>query len=398
MLCALLGSLFVRILSKLGELRRRKAYGWMSNRFQYTTVVCLIVGSVTYSTQIFTFSDKVLFTRMFYDEALDKTQEAEWTSPNLFVKGGFFVFAKILITALSLSCPLPCGVFTPTFTAGAVFGRMYGELLNQFFQTGHMGVYALIGAAAFTSSVTHTLSVAIIVFELTGQLTYLVYMLMAVIFGFGVSFFLHPSIFDVLLAAKGLPYLPGLKTKKLYKKTAKMIMEPELTVLYKDACLGDVFELLRAGHFNLERIPVVDYDLNLLGAVDVSGLRKELRHEFERQEMLFDHAAREYLKQFTDAINSTTGLESNLLMQTSSVDILGHLNYNPRVEEFWLTKIDFRAESLQLDVAPMAVSYKTRLIKVHFLFLMLGLHLLYITKKGALVGVITRDRLIQFKK
>lgn len=43
-----------------------------------------------------------------------------------------------------------------------------GHLVDITFGTEHIGVFAVVGAAALTSSVTHTISVAVIVFELTG--------------------------------------------------------------------------------------------------------------------------------------------------------------------------------------------------------------------------------------
>ncbi|KAK6038773.1 hypothetical protein COOONC_23722 [Cooperia oncophora] len=35
------------------------------------------------------------------------------------------------------------------------------------------GVYAVVGAASFSASVTHTVSVAVMIFEITGQLHYI---------------------------------------------------------------------------------------------------------------------------------------------------------------------------------------------------------------------------------
>ena len=72
------------------------------------------------------------------------------------------------MTAISVTCPIPSGVFTPVFTMGASIGRLIGWIVDGFIGTDHAGVYALVGAAAVTSSVTHTVSVAVIVFELTG--------------------------------------------------------------------------------------------------------------------------------------------------------------------------------------------------------------------------------------
>lgn len=75
---------------------------------------------------------------------------------------------KFVLTSISISCPIPCGVFTPIFTCGATIGRFFGHMVDVIFGTEHVGVFAVVGAAALTSSVTHTISVAIIVFELTG--------------------------------------------------------------------------------------------------------------------------------------------------------------------------------------------------------------------------------------
>ena len=79
-----------------------------------------------------------------------------------------FASMKLLMTALSVSCPIPAGVFTPIFASGAAVGRLVGYIMYVTAGVEHMGVYAVVGAAAMTSSVTHTLSVAVIVFELTG--------------------------------------------------------------------------------------------------------------------------------------------------------------------------------------------------------------------------------------
>lgn len=36
-----------------------------------------------------------------------------------------FIVQKIVATAFTLSCPIPGGIFTPTFALGAVFGQLY---------------------------------------------------------------------------------------------------------------------------------------------------------------------------------------------------------------------------------------------------------------------------------
>ena len=62
--------------------------------------------------------------------------------------------------------------------AGAAFGRLMGESMAVWFPNGINGAmivpggYAIVGAAALSASVTHTISTSVIVFELTGQMSH----------------------------------------------------------------------------------------------------------------------------------------------------------------------------------------------------------------------------------
>ena len=61
---------------------------------------------------------------------------------------------------------------------GAAFGRLVGESMAVWFPDGIggrlvvPGGYAIVGAAALSGSVTHTVSTSVIVFELTGQMSH----------------------------------------------------------------------------------------------------------------------------------------------------------------------------------------------------------------------------------
>lgn len=62
---------------------------------------------------------------------------------------------------------------------GAAFGRTMGEVMYLSFNGTINGVainpggYAVVGAAAMAGGVTHTISTSVIVFELTGQITHI---------------------------------------------------------------------------------------------------------------------------------------------------------------------------------------------------------------------------------
>jgi H+/Cl- antiporter ClcA len=78
------------------------------------------------------------------------------------------LIVKFIVTILSVSCPLPVGIFTPCITIGCLIGRLYGEIIAQYVNITYSGGFALVGAASFTACVTRTTSVAIIIFELSG--------------------------------------------------------------------------------------------------------------------------------------------------------------------------------------------------------------------------------------
>ena len=106
----------------------------------------------------------------------DEASIEEWRSPNIYLNLSGFMVVKFIMTAISLGLPVPCGLYTPVFMMGAAGGRMIGEFISLFFVDGYIspGCYAVVGAAAMSAGVTRTLSTAVIVFELTGQMALLI--------------------------------------------------------------------------------------------------------------------------------------------------------------------------------------------------------------------------------
>lgn len=74
----------------------------------------------------------------------------------------------------------------------------------------YIGGYATVGAAAFSGAVTHTISVSVIIFEMTGQITHIVPIMIAVLISNAIAALLQPSIYDSIILIKKLPYLPDL--------------------------------------------------------------------------------------------------------------------------------------------------------------------------------------------
>lgn len=81
------------------------------------------------------------------------------------------------------------------------------------------GAYAMVGAAAFSGAVTHTLSTSVILFEMTSQITHVIPVLISVLIANGIARILTPSIYDLAIQTNKLPYLPDLLPSKSGKKT-----------------------------------------------------------------------------------------------------------------------------------------------------------------------------------
>ena len=133
--------------------------------------------------------------------------------PNLF---GFY-FLNYLFTICAVTLSYPCGLFSPVFTLGSVFGRIYGELFRDMFSYCDPRVYSVVGAAAMAAGVTQTISPAVIALEVTQDLSLAVPCLLAVILSGGISGTLTHSFYDSVLQLRGIPMLP-IRPTVAYKR------------------------------------------------------------------------------------------------------------------------------------------------------------------------------------
>ncbi|EYC37326.1 hypothetical protein Y032_0804g2435 [Ancylostoma ceylanicum] len=99
---------------------------------------------------------------------------------NILVLLTLFIIVHFVFSVVCMTLPVPSGCFMPIFVLGAAIGRLMGEMvalaLPALFDGGtniYPGVYAVVGAASFSASVTHTVSVSVMIFEITGQLHYI---------------------------------------------------------------------------------------------------------------------------------------------------------------------------------------------------------------------------------
>ncbi|KAH9858448.1 chloride channel [Lenzites betulinus] len=139
------------------------------------------------------------------------------------------IFVALLIkgalTIVTFGIKVPAGIFIPTLGVGACAGRILGVLIqwaqyrypnNPAFAAcqGDLncvipGLYAMVGAAATLSGVTRTtVSLAVIMFELTDTLTYAVPVMLSILVAKTIADALEPKgIYDLVIELSQLPYL-----------------------------------------------------------------------------------------------------------------------------------------------------------------------------------------------
>ncbi|XP_065598316.1 chloride channel protein 1 [Cyrtonyx montezumae] len=218
-------------------------------------------------------------------------KSAAWIHPkvSVFIIILLFFLMKFWMSVIATTMPIPCGGFMPVFVLGAAFGRLIGEIMASLFPDGILfdgivykilpGGYAVIGAAALTGAVSHTVSTAVICFELTGQISHILPMMVAVILANMVAQSLQPSLYDSIIQVKKLPYLPDLGWNHIskYNIFVEDIMVQDVKFVSSNCKYQDLQTLLQST--TVKTLPLVDSPetMILLGSVERSELQALLQ-------------------------------------------------------------------------------------------------------------------------
>ncbi|XP_005405418.1 PREDICTED: chloride channel protein 1 [Chinchilla lanigera] len=305
--CGFLGAVFVYLHRQvmLG-VRKHKALSQFlaKHRLLYPGIVTFVIASCTFPPGMGQFMAGELMPREAISTLFDNNtwvkhegdpkslgQSAVWIHPrvNVVIIILLFFIMKFWMSIVATTMPIPCGGFMPVFVLGAAFGRLVGEIMAMLFPDGILfddiiykilpGGYAVIGAAALTGAVSHTVSTAVICFELTGQIAHILPMMVAVILANMVAQSLQPSLYDSIIQVKKLPYLPDLGWNQLSKFTifVEDIMVRDVKFVSASCTYGELRNLLEAT--TVKTLPLVDSkdSMILLGSVERSELQALLQ-------------------------------------------------------------------------------------------------------------------------
>lgn len=145
-------------------------------------------------------------------------------SPPKYV--GWLVYGtlvKLVLTIITFGCKVPSGVIIPALDAGAFFGRLIGQWITDI----SPGIFAMVGAAAFLAGVSRmTISLCVIMFELTGELEYIVPHMIAILVAKWVADALErEGVYDLAQTVLGHPFLDLDHATGLVKKEKALVEE-----------------------------------------------------------------------------------------------------------------------------------------------------------------------------
>ncbi|XP_043072778.1 chloride channel protein 2a isoform X6 [Puntigrus tetrazona] len=287
----------------------------LKKRLVYPAVVTLLVSTLTFPPGFGQFMAGQLtqhesLVALFDNQTWYKQGVAEefaysshvpqaWKHPqvSVFITLLLFIVMKFWMSAVATTMPVPCGAFMPVFLIGAAFGRLVGESMAAVFPEGiHAdstvypivpGGYAVVGAAALSGAVTHTVSTAVIVFELTGQISHILPVMIAVILANAVAQSLQPSLYDSIIRIQKLPYLPELGWgQEKYNIRVEDIMVRDVRFITLSSSYRDLQEALITGQLKTLALVESKESMILLGSMERSQLQSLLSQQLSRARRL----------------------------------------------------------------------------------------------------------------
>uniref|UniRef100_A0A1A8EZJ2 Chloride channel 2 n=2 Tax=Nothobranchius korthausae TaxID=1143690 RepID=A0A1A8EZJ2_9TELE len=295
-----------------------------------------MAGQLTQHESLVALFDNRTWCRQGVAEEFDYiSHHHAWKHPqvNVFITLILFIIMKFWMSAVATTMPVPCGAFMPVFLIGAAFGRLVGEIMAAMFPDGiHAdgsvypivpGGYAVVGAAALSGAVTHTVSTAVIVFELTGQISHILPVMIAVILANAVAQALQPSLYDSIIRIKKLPYLPelGMGHHEKYNIRVEDIMVRDVRYITLNSSYRDLQEMLLTGHLKTLALVECRDSMILLGSIERLQLQSLLSLQLSRQRRL------EYLHQLAQETDTRDPLPS-LTSDSSPSSPCTHIHLN----------------------------------------------------------------------
>ncbi|KAE8154505.1 voltage-gated chloride channel [Aspergillus avenaceus] len=303
---------------------------------------------------------------------------------------------RIFLVIISYGCKVPAGIFVPSMAVGASFGRLVGILVqalhehfpdSAFFASCEPdvpcitpGTYAFLGAGAALSGIMHlTISVTVIMFELTGALTYILPTMIVVGVTKAVSDrFGNGGIADRMIWSNGFPFLDNKEDHVFNVPVSQTMTADPLSLPASGFPVREAEHLLNDNKF--QGFPIVE-DRTKKTLVGYIG-RTELRYAIDRAR------AEGMLSPSAQCVFTKEAAEASVARRASSVS-QSHLapdTFDAIQHSAGSRFVDF---SRYVDHTPLTVHPRLPLETVIEIFKKIGPRVILVEHRGRLSGLVT---------
>lgn len=175
-----------------------------------------------------------------------------------FQISSLFIFfgAVYCLGIITYGIAIPSGLFIPVILAGACYGRLVGRLFESI-STLDTGLFALLGAASFLGGTMRmTVSLCIILLELTNNLLLLPLVMLVLLISKTVADNFNKGVYDQILKIKGLPYMDAHAEPYMRHLAARDVVSGPLVTFSGVEKVGNILHALRTTMHN--GFPVID--------------------------------------------------------------------------------------------------------------------------------------------
>ncbi|KAI5362223.1 putative CBS domain, chloride channel, voltage gated, chloride channel, core [Septoria linicola] len=226
----LYGALFIKLNMRIATWRASKSNPFHTKPVVEVLAVALITALISFPVTFLRAQSSELVEHLFAeckdikDDYLGLCKSGVANTGNIFILLTSALLGFILAT-ITFGLQIPAGILLPSMGVGALYGRVIG-LIVEVWQSEHPnfiafascepdipcvtpGTYAVIGAASALAGATRmTVSIVVIMFELTGALTYVLPIMIAVMLSKWVAdAFGKRGIYESWIHFQGYPFL-----------------------------------------------------------------------------------------------------------------------------------------------------------------------------------------------
>ncbi|GAM27628.1 hypothetical protein SAMD00019534_108040 [Acytostelium subglobosum LB1] len=289
----LLGALFVNLNARLTHWRS-KFFNSLPTYMRVFEVIILVTftsiilftaaglsgcrpqSDVTYHNTTITSGQNVTFVRFLCEEGeyndmagltfntLDAALRLLYSRTNgLFSINTLAIYTLIIfvLTTITSGLMLSSGLFIPLMLVGGALGRLSGQFGALMFSKANPpidpSIYAMVGSSAMMAGFSRmTISLAVIIVELTEGTQYMLPVMLSVMIAKWVGDIFNESIYEHLMEQKCYPYLPTQPPQYMAKFGITDVMKTEVITLYEVDKVSRIIQVLQSNQHN--GFPVVE--------------------------------------------------------------------------------------------------------------------------------------------